>query len=118
MIRRGGAKMSKSRVNLVAPEKILDREGADALRLGQLFVGPPADDVDWEGVGIEGTQRFIGRLWRLAHPGSEAVPDATGADAVEVDKEGHRLIARVSDEYEGWSWLGHASCRGRVCPAV
>ena len=104
MIRLGGAKMSKSKGNLVAPEEILDREGADALRLGQLFVGPPADDVDWEGVGIEGTHRFIGRLWRLAHPASDAVPEATGDAAVAVDKGAHRLIARVSDEYERWSY--------------
>jgi len=104
MIRLGGAKMSKSKGNLVAPEEILDREGADALRLGQLFVGPPADDVDWEGVGIEGTHRFIGRLWRLAHPASDAVAEATGDAAVAVDKEAHRLIARVSDEYERWSY--------------
>ncbi len=104
MIRLGGAKMSKSKGNLVAPEEILDREGADALRLGQLFVGPPADDVDWEGVGIEGTSRFIGRLWRLAYPGSDAVADATGDDAVAVDKEAHRLIARVTDEFERWSY--------------
>lgn len=104
MIRLGGAKMSKSKGNLVAPEEILDREGADALRLGQLFVGPPADDVDWEGVGIEGTHRFIGRLWRLAHPDSGAVAEATGDAAVAVDKEAHRLIARVSDEYERWSY--------------
>jgi leucyl-tRNA synthetase len=104
MIRLGGAKMSKSKGNLVAPEGILDREGADALRLGQLFVGPPADDVDWEGVGIEGTYRFIGRLWRLAYPGSDVVPDATGDTAAEVDKEAHRLIARVTDEMERWSY--------------
>ena len=104
MIRLGGAKMSKSKGNLVAPEDILDREGADALRLGQLFVGPPADDVDWEGVGIEGTYRFIGRLWRLAHPGSPVVPEATGDAAVEIDKETHRLIARVTDEMERWSY--------------
>ncbi len=104
MIRLDGAKMSKSKGNLVAPEAILDREGADALRLGQLFVGPPADDVDWEGVGIEGTSRFIGRLWRLAYPGSDVVPDATGDDAVEVDKAAHRLIARVTDEMERWSY--------------
>jgi leucyl-tRNA synthetase len=96
--------MSKSKGNLVAPEEILDREGADALRLGQLFVGPPADDVDWEGVGIEGTHRFIGRLWRLAHPGSDAVPEATGDASLAVDKEAHRLIARVTDDYERWSY--------------
>jgi leucyl-tRNA synthetase len=104
MIRLGGAKMSKSKGNLVAPEEILDREGADALRLGQLFVGPPADDVDWEGVGIEGTSRFVGRLWRLAHPDSDAVAVATGDAAIEVDKEAHRLIARVTDDYERWSY--------------
>ena len=104
MIRLGGAKMSKSKGNLVAPEEILDREGADALRLGQLFVGPPADDVDWEGVGIEGTYRFLGRLWRMAHPGSDVVAVATADDAVAVDKETHRLIARVTDEMERWSY--------------
>lgn len=104
MIRLDGVKMSKSKGNLVAPEAILDREGADALRLGQLFVGPPADDVDWEGVGIEGTYRFIGRLWRLAYPGSDVVADATGDAADEVDKATHRLIARVTDEMERWSY--------------
>ncbi len=66
MIRLGGDKMSKSKGNLVAPEEILDAEGADALRLAHLFVGPPQDDVDWEGVGIEGCSTFLGRLWRLA----------------------------------------------------
>ena len=78
MIRLGGDKMSKSKGNLVAPEEILDREGADALRLAHLFVGPPADDVDWEGVGIEGSSRFLGRLWRLADPDSEAVAGRDG----------------------------------------
>jgi leucyl-tRNA synthetase len=54
MIRLDGDKMSKSKGNLVAPEEILDTDGADALRLAHLFVGPPQDDIDWEGVGIEG----------------------------------------------------------------
>ncbi|MDZ7673883.1 MAG: leucine--tRNA ligase [Acidimicrobiales bacterium] len=104
MIRLGGEKMSKSKGNLVAPEEILDNEGADALRLGQLFVGPPADDVDWEGVGIQGAYRFIGRLWRLAHPASDVVPEAVGDDALVIERETHRLIARVSDEMERWSY--------------
>ncbi len=107
MIRLGGDKMSKSKGNLVAPESILDREGADALRLAHLFVGPPQDDVDWEGVGIEGCSRFLQRLWRLAT--GVAVP----ADPVErapidadiaIDKATHHLIARVTDEYERWSY--------------
>ena len=59
MIRLDGDKMSKSKGNLVAPEEILDTDGADALRLAHLFVGPPQDDVDWEGVGIEGIGRDL-----------------------------------------------------------
>ena len=69
MVRLGGTKMSKSKGNLVAPEEIFDREGADALRLAHLFVGPPGDDVDWEGVGIEGCWRFLQRVWRAGRPG-------------------------------------------------
>jgi leucyl-tRNA synthetase len=104
MVRLGGAKMSKSKGNLVAPEEIFDREGADALRLAHLFVGPPGDDVDWEGVGIEGCARFLQRVWRLADPGSDAVPDAVGDDALAVDRAAHRLIERITGEFERWSY--------------
>jgi leucyl-tRNA synthetase len=104
MVRLGGAKMSKSKGNLVAPEAIFDREGADALRLAHLFVGPPGDDVDWEGVGIEGCWRFLQRVWRLADPASDAVPPAAGADVELVDRAAHRLIERITGEYERWSY--------------
>jgi len=106
MIRLGGDKMSKSKGNLVAPEEILDREGADALRLAHLFVGPPQDDVDWEGVGIEGCARFLQRVWRLGtgEAGAEPVDrEPTPAD-VDLEKATHRLIARVTDEYDRWSY--------------
>jgi leucyl-tRNA synthetase len=106
MIRLGGDKMSKSKGNLVAPEEILDAEGADALRLAHLFVGPPQDDVDWEGVGIDGCSRFLARLWRLAlgEVGAGSVDrEPTEAD-VEVDRATHRLVARVSDDYDRWSY--------------
>ncbi len=104
MVRLGGSRMSKSKGNLVAPEDILDADGADALRLAHLFTGPPADDVDWEGVGLDGCSRFLHRLWRLADPGSDAVPVATGADAEAVDRAAHRLIVRISDEFDRWSY--------------
>jgi leucyl-tRNA synthetase len=104
MVRLGGAKMSKSKGNLVAPESIIDREGADALRLAHLFVGPPGDDVDWEGVGIEGCARFLQRVWRVADPASEAVPAAEGDDAVAVDRAAHRLIERITGEFDRWSY--------------
>jgi len=106
MIRLGGDKMSKSKGNLVAPEEILDAEGADALRLAHLFVGPPQDDVDWEGVGIDGCERFLSRLWRLAlgEVGGDPVDrEPTDADTA-VDRSTHRLIAKVSDDYDRWSY--------------
>jgi leucyl-tRNA synthetase len=107
MIRLGGDKMSKSKGNLVAPEEILDTEGADALRLAHLFVGPPQDDVDWEGVGIEGCSRFLHRLWRLgtgqALPTPPVERPPTPADEA-LERSTHRLIARVTDEYERWSY--------------
>jgi leucyl-tRNA synthetase len=106
MIRLDGDKMSKSKGNLVAPEEILDREGADALRLAHLFVGPPQDDVDWEGVQIEGTSRFLSRLWRLATGEAGTAPvarEVTAADLA-VERATHRLVARITDEFERWSY--------------
>ena len=102
MIRLGGAKMSKSRGNLVAPEEILDNQGADTLRLAHLFVSPPADDVDWETVSIEGCNRFLKRVWRLGLPGSDAAPAAS--DPAAIDRAAHRLIEKVSDDFERWSY--------------
>ncbi len=106
MVRLGGEKMSKSKGNLVAPEDILDREGADALRLAHLFVGPPGDDVDWEGVKIAGAHRFLGRVWRLALgevEGAVSDRDTTPADA-DIERASHRLVARITDEFERWSY--------------
>lgn len=106
MIRLGGDKMSKSKGNLVAPEEILDREGADALRLAHLFVGPPQDDVDWEGVGIDGCSRFLHRVWRLAHGEVGAPPadrERTDED-LDIERHMHRLIARVTEDYERWAY--------------
>ena len=110
MITMDGSKMSKSRGNLISPERYFDSVGADSLRLFHLFVGPPGDDFDWGDQTdqmIEGCHRFLGRLWRLG-VGAVPVPlvdraDPSGAD-VEMDKETHRLIDRVNSDYERWSY--------------
>jgi leucyl-tRNA synthetase len=106
MIRLGGSKMSKSKGNLVAPEDYFDTVGADALRLAHLFVGPPADDVDWEGVSVEGPARFLARLWRLGVgdvPGTVWDRGPEEADHA-LERATHRLVARVTDEFQRWSY--------------
>ena len=72
MIHHQGAKMSKSRGNVVPPDEIIQRFGADTLRLYILFMGPAADDAEWSDSGVEGQRRFLDRVWRLvrALPGA------------------------------------------------
>ena len=66
MIYRDGAKMSKSKGNVVSPDEIVDTYGADTLRLYVLFMGPAADDIEWSDRGVVGARRFLDRLWGLA----------------------------------------------------
>jgi leucyl-tRNA synthetase len=66
MVTKDGAKMSKSKGNVVSPASIVQRSGADTARCYILFVGPPDQDADWSDEGVEGVHRFLGRLWRLA----------------------------------------------------
>ncbi|HEY1829167.1 MAG TPA: leucine--tRNA ligase [Acidimicrobiales bacterium] len=107
MIRMDGTKMSKSKGNLIAPEKYYATVGADGLRLFHLFVGPPFDDMDWseqtEQV-IEGCGRFLDRLWRTA---TADQPTRTGPES-EADhairQATHRTIAEVTNDIERWSY--------------
>lgn len=107
MIRLNGSKMSKSKGNLIAPEKYYETVGADGLRLFHLFVGPPADDVDWtdqtEEV-IEGCARFIDRIVRLAQYHECNFHDERTAADDEVVREVHRTIVRVTEDLDKWSY--------------
>jgi leucyl-tRNA synthetase len=71
MITRDGDKMSKSKGNVVSPRDYVDRYGADTARCYMLFLGPPAQDADWQDAGVGGVHRFLARLWRLADEVSE-----------------------------------------------
>ncbi len=100
IITMGGSKMSKSKGNLVRPQHYFDTVGADALRLFHLFVGPPADSFDWGEQAdqvIEGCGRFLQRVWRAA-----TAPAVEGA--TELARATHQLIAKVSEDYERWSY--------------
>jgi leucyl-tRNA synthetase len=71
MVTKDGAKMSKSRGNVVSPAAIIERYGADTARCYILFIGPPDQDADWSDEGMEGVHRFLSRLWRMAAETSE-----------------------------------------------
>ena len=108
MIRLGGSKMSKSKGNLVAPEAILDDQGADALRLAHLQVKPPQEDVDWEDFGIDGCAKFLNRVWRVAHPDTSLLKETREGELNKRDEEIVRqtnlLIERVTNDYDRWSY--------------
>src|SRR5204863_9402492 len=65
MITREGAKMSKSKGNVISPSEYVDRYGADTARCYILYIGPPDQDADWSDEGVGGIHRFLARLWRL-----------------------------------------------------
>ena len=104
MIYKDGAKMSKSKGNVVAPDAIVERYGADTLRLYVLFMGPAADDAEWSDQGVEGQRRFLDRVWRLvrgqegttltARPEPASLADASAAMALVRKTEA--TIAKVS----------------------
>ncbi|MEW6472923.1 MAG: leucine--tRNA ligase [Actinomycetota bacterium] len=106
MIRLGGSKMSKSKGNVVSPAEFFESHGADALRLFQLFVGPPGDDADWSDHGVDGASRFLGRVWRLATGEAGSAPvERTETDADRAITRGrHALIGKVTDDFERWGY--------------
>jgi leucyl-tRNA synthetase len=77
MVTKDGAKMSKSRGNVVSPASIVERYGADTARCYILFIAPPDQDADWSDHGVEGVYRFLSRLWRMAAETAELL-DAAG----------------------------------------
>ncbi len=98
MIYRFGAKMSKSRGNVVAPDELVDRFGADALRLYILFMGPAEDDAEWQDMGIQGTARFLARLWSAVGDVTATAGGVTGGTP--LARKAHQTIAKVTDDID------------------
>jgi leucyl-tRNA synthetase len=109
MITRDGAKMSKSKGNMISPEPYVERYGADTARAYILFIGPPDQDADWTDEGVEGVHRFLARLWRLAADVSDQSgrrpvdPNAgTGTgDDLELLRKAHWAIDKVTNDLAG-----------------
>ena len=87
MVIKDGAKMSKNLGNVVSPDEMVARYGADATRMYSLFAAPPDRDLDWQDTGIEGIQRFLGRVYRfyLRNSCRDAELAATGASRCQTE---------------------------------
>ncbi|HUG31410.1 MAG TPA: leucine--tRNA ligase [Acidimicrobiia bacterium] len=100
MITMDGSKMSKSKGNVVDPVDLFASHGADALRLYHLFMGPPTDDAAWNENGVDGTRRFLDRVWRLATDTHHFVE----RDADDRDREmlglAHRTVRKVTEDID------------------
>jgi len=104
MITRDGAKMSKSRGNVVSPKAIVDRYGADSARAYILFIGAPDQDADWSDEGVEGVHRFLSRLWRLSAEVADQDLDgaAVGDEAanLELIRKANWAIDKVTNDMD------------------
>jgi leucyl-tRNA synthetase len=100
MMVKDGAKMSKSKGNVVTPDHYYDEYGADALRLFELFVGPPTDDAVWNDAGVPGTKRFLDRIWKMGTSAHGFVEREPNEDDAWLIAETHRALKRVTEDVD------------------
>jgi leucyl-tRNA synthetase len=111
MVLKDGEVMSKSKGNVVDPDTMLQKYGADALRLYVMFVAPPEKEVEWTDTGLEGSFRFLARVWRIVDHWCETIggegiesPDSCAASLTAAEKalrrKTHQTIRRVTGDIE------------------
>ena len=101
MITRDGAKMSKSKGNVVSPQDLVEEHGADTARCYILFIGPPSLDADWQDAGVGGVHRFLSRLWTAAMEAAQSTsPDDAPGDQGELLRKAHWAIDKVTHDMQ------------------
>ncbi len=107
MVIKDGAKMSKSKGNVVDPDALISKYGADTARLFSLFAAPPEKDLDWNDQGVEGSSRFLGRIWKLVHDRLDMVRSAVPLDTEALTTEErtlrrsvHKTIRKVTEDLD------------------
>ncbi|MGB9253739.1 MAG: leucine--tRNA ligase [Candidatus Korobacteraceae bacterium] len=109
MVIKGGAKMSKSLGNVVSPDDMVARYGADATRMYTLFGGPPDQDLDWQDAGVKGISGFLSRVYRFVTRNAKSDhPDWAGSGDVELSAAArkmqrrlHQTIQRITEDFAG-----------------
>ena len=108
MVIKDGAKMSKSKGNVVSPDDMVARYGADSARMYSLFAAPPDRDLDWQEDGVAGVSRFLGRVYRLAmkyarvaRSAGEFTLSTRNATEMKLLRKLHRTIAKITLDFEG-----------------
>ena len=106
---KDGAKMSKSRGNVVSPDDMVARYGADSARMYSLFAAPPDRDLDWQDSGVEGVSAFLARVYRFvaqnpvkAGTYSAAYsPSDLGPEGKKIQRKMHQTIRRITEDFKG-----------------
>ncbi|MBI4313465.1 MAG: leucine--tRNA ligase [Candidatus Omnitrophica bacterium] len=101
MVLKDGAVMSKSRGNVVDPDELIQKYGADTVRGYVLFAAPPEDELEWNDKAIGGIERFLNRVWALSE---KAKPVPASAAAGDLRRKIHRAIKRVTDDLESFKF--------------
>ncbi|MEW6220572.1 MAG: leucine--tRNA ligase [Thermodesulfobacteriota bacterium] len=106
MVLKDGAKMSKSKGNVVDPDALIERYGADTVRLFSLFAAPPDKDLEWSTQGVEGASRFLSRVWRLVHEqlpvlaAAGSAPADLDAASRDLHRKTHQTMRKVTEDIE------------------
>ena len=104
MVLKDGGKMSKSVGNVVSPEEIVTKYGADTARLFILFAAPPEKDLEWSDQGVEGSYRFLKRVWAIVGRYKKLAKENKGKlseDEISLRRKLHQSIAKVTDDLDG-----------------
>ena len=100
MVKRFGQVMSKSAGNGVSPDELVAKQGADAGRIYEMFIGPPEEDVEWTDAGLNGVVRFLQRVWRLVLDADSIVVEGRGADGTLLHRKSAQTVKKVTEHFD------------------